>query len=132
MPPFRVHSVVAKGVRERYGIGPETQDQFNACLAQSKFDPDHPLSVSIREARGYLDVCFLHPFDEGNARAAFLAALFVLAREGSCWKALGPCACSAFTPLTLRTRRGWPVTSKPSWHFIPGDRGPARGSVGPG
>ncbi|MCP2342147.1 prophage maintenance system killer protein [Actinomadura rupiterrae] len=27
-------------------------------------------------------MCFFHPFDDGNARAAFLALVFVLAREG--------------------------------------------------
>ncbi|MFI6056226.1 hypothetical protein ACIBCO_39955 [Streptomyces violascens] len=27
-------------------------------------------------------MCFFHPFDDGNARSAFLALLFVLAREG--------------------------------------------------
>jgi Fic/DOC family len=89
MPPFRVHPAFAKGGRERYGIGPETQDQFNACLAQSEFDPDQPLRVSIRAARVYLDVCFFHPFDDGNARSAFLAALFVLAREGIVLESLG-------------------------------------------
>jgi hypothetical protein len=51
MPPFRVHPAFAKGGRERYGIGPDTQDQFDACLAQSAFDPDHTLSVSVRAAR---------------------------------------------------------------------------------
>jgi hypothetical protein len=81
MPPFRIHPAFAKGGRERYGIGPETPGRFDACLAQSAFDPDHPLSVSIRAARVYLDVCFFHPFDDGNARSAFLASLFVLARE---------------------------------------------------
>ncbi|MFJ9843584.1 hypothetical protein ACIRYZ_24625 [Kitasatospora sp. NPDC101155] len=27
-------------------------------------------------------MCYFHPFDDGNARAAFLTLLFVLAREG--------------------------------------------------
>ncbi|MEU6324369.1 hypothetical protein [Streptomyces sp. NPDC047009] len=27
-------------------------------------------------------MCFFHPFDDGNARSAFLALVFVLAREG--------------------------------------------------
>jgi len=29
-------------------------------------------------ARAYLDVCFFHPFDAGNARCAFLVIVFVL------------------------------------------------------
>ncbi|MFF1568236.1 Fic family protein [Streptomyces sp. NPDC058293] len=41
-----------------------------------------PLSVAARAARAYLDVSFFHPFDDGNARSALLALLFVLAREG--------------------------------------------------
>lgn len=38
--------------------------------------------VTARAARAYLDICFFHPFDDGNARSAFLILLFVLAREG--------------------------------------------------
>nr|WP_246112225.1 Fic family protein [Streptomyces hawaiiensis] len=41
-----------------------------------------PLPLTARAARAYLDVCFFHPFDDGNARAAFLTLIFVLAREG--------------------------------------------------
>ncbi|WP_338676587.1 hypothetical protein V1460_29165 [Streptomyces sp. SCSIO 30461] len=35
-----------------------------------------------RLARAYPDVCFFHPFDDGNARSALLTLVFVLAREG--------------------------------------------------
>ncbi|MFB4279523.1 hypothetical protein ACBJ59_29840 [Nonomuraea sp. MTCD27] len=38
--------------------------------------------MTARAARAHLDVCFFHPFGDCNARAAFLALLFVLAREG--------------------------------------------------
>ncbi|WP_324610562.1 MULTISPECIES: Fic family protein [unclassified Streptomyces] len=42
----------------------------------------HPaLPLTARAARAYLDICFFHPFDDGNARAALLTLLFVLARE---------------------------------------------------
>ncbi|MFJ8492442.1 Fic family protein [Streptomyces sp. NPDC094038] len=41
-----------------------------------------PLPLTARAARAYLDVCFFHPFDDGNARSAFLALVYVLAREG--------------------------------------------------
>ena len=40
------------------------------------------MARTARAARAYLDVCFFHPFDDGNARCAFLALVFVLAREG--------------------------------------------------
>ncbi|MFC9329552.1 Fic family protein [Kitasatospora sp. NPDC057015] len=43
---------------------------------------DSRQSLAARAARTYLDVCFFHPFDDGNARAALLALLFVLARAG--------------------------------------------------
>ncbi|MFK0284985.1 Fic family protein, partial [Streptomyces sp. NPDC090499] len=41
-----------------------------------------PLPLTARAARACLDVCFFHPFDDGNARSAFLALVYVLAREG--------------------------------------------------
>ncbi|MFG2732892.1 Fic family protein [Streptomyces canus] len=43
----------------------------------------------LRAARAYLDVCFFHPFDDGNARSAFLTLLFVLAREGVALNGVG-------------------------------------------
>jgi hypothetical protein len=81
-PPFRTLPAFAKGGRERYGLAPDTRERLNACLAESTPDTDMPLPVTARAARAYLDVCFFHPFDDGNARSAFLALLFVLAREG--------------------------------------------------
>ncbi|MFI5530740.1 Fic family protein [Kitasatospora sp. NPDC051853] len=79
-PPFRTLTAFAKGGRERYGIGPGTRARLDACLAGSADVAGLPLAV--RAARAYLDVCFFHPFDDGNARAGFLAMVFVLAREG--------------------------------------------------
>ncbi|WP_217370738.1 Fic family protein [Nonomuraea antri] len=81
-PLFRSSPAFAKGGRERFGIGPDTRIRLNACLAESMYDSARPLSLSARAARAYLDVCFFHPFGDGNARAAFLALIFVLAREG--------------------------------------------------
>ncbi|MEE1808257.1 Fic family protein [Streptomyces sp. BE133] len=72
----------AKGGRERYGIDPTTLARFDACLAESATDGGRPLSLTGRAARAYLDVCYFHPFDDGNARSAFLVLVFVLAREG--------------------------------------------------
>ncbi|MFI5800643.1 Fic family protein [Streptomyces sp. NPDC051677] len=42
-------------------------------------DPGVPLAG--RAARVYLDVAFFHPFTDGNARAALLTLVHVLARE---------------------------------------------------
>ncbi|MFD0377315.1 Fic family protein [Streptomyces sp. NPDC127112] len=81
-PPFRASPAFAKGGRERYGIGPDTAARFDTCLAESASGTGRPLGLTARAARAYLDVCFFHPFDDGNARSAFLALVFVLAREG--------------------------------------------------
>ncbi|MGW1888033.1 Fic family protein, partial [Streptomyces sp. NPDC001970] len=81
-PPFRSLPAFAKGGRERYGIGPNTRARLDVCLAESATDGGRPLPLTVRAARAYLDVCFFHPFDDGNARSAFLALVFVLAREG--------------------------------------------------
>ncbi|MEU3355179.1 Fic family protein [Streptomyces sp. NPDC037389] len=80
--PFRSLPAFAKGGRERYGIGPDTATRLNACLAESTNDHRSPLPLTARAARACLDVCFFHPFDDGNARSAFLTLLFILAREG--------------------------------------------------
>ncbi|MFH9959185.1 Fic family protein [Streptomyces roseolus] len=81
-PAFRTLPAFAKNGRERYGLAPDTPARLDACLAQSDRAEGAPLSLPARAARAYLDVCFFHPFDDGNARAALLALLFVLAREG--------------------------------------------------
>ncbi|MEU6260273.1 Fic family protein [Streptomyces sp. NPDC047043] len=82
LPPFRALPAFAKGGRERYGIGPDTRARLDACLAESTRDTERPFPLTARAARAYLDVCFFHPFDDGNARSALLALVFVLAREG--------------------------------------------------
>ncbi|MFB7334062.1 Fic family protein [Streptomyces adustus] len=81
-PRFRSLPAFAKGGRERYGIGPDTHARFDTCLAESEFDAGRPLGLTARAARAYLDICFFHPFDDGNARTAFLTLVFILAREG--------------------------------------------------
>lgn len=80
-PRFRNLPAFAKGGRERYGLGPDTRDRLDSCLAECHVIDGRPLPLTARAARVYLDVCFFHPFDDGNARSAFLALLFVLARE---------------------------------------------------
>ncbi|MER6539448.1 cell filamentation protein Fic [Streptomyces sp900105755] len=99
-PAFRTLPAFAKQGRERYGIAPDTRARLDACLAESAGstgnggsagsaeragsaeDAGASLRLAARAARAFLDVCFFHPFDDGNARAAFLALVFVLAREG--------------------------------------------------
>ncbi|MFJ7496016.1 Fic family protein [Streptomyces sp. NPDC097727] len=81
-PPFRSLQAFTKGGREHYGIDPTTRAHFDACQAESTTDGGRPLPLTVRAARACLDVCFFHPFDDGNARSAFLVLVFVLAREG--------------------------------------------------
>ncbi|CAL9325830.1 Fic family protein [Streptomyces sp. SudanB182_2057] len=71
----------AKTGRERYGTGPDIRARLDACLAESTKDTTRPLPLTARAARAFLDICFFHPFDDGNARCALLACLFVLTRE---------------------------------------------------
>lgn len=64
-----------KGGRELYRFSPDLRDRFEAALAETA---NHDTQLSIRAARVYLDICFYHPFEDGNARAARLALDHVL------------------------------------------------------
>ncbi|MCX5395952.1 Fic family protein [Streptomyces sp. NBC_00102] len=86
-PPFRGSPAFAKGGRERYGITPDTRARLDDCLAES--GGADGVSLTARAARACLDICFFHPFDDGNARSAFLALVFVLAREGVALESVG-------------------------------------------
>ncbi len=85
--PFRVNDAYAKDGRERYGLTPRTQTDFASCLREST-DSDIPLAA--RAARAYLDVAFFHPFTDGNARAALLTLVHILAREDIVLPEVGP------------------------------------------
>ncbi|GAA4670782.1 Fic family protein [Streptomyces youssoufiensis] len=85
--PFRTSDAHAKAGRERYGLGPGTPAAFAACLREAA-DPRLPLAA--RAARAYLDVAFFHPFTDGNARAALLTLVHVLAPEGVVLPEVGP------------------------------------------
>lgn len=84
---FRTTPAFAKGGRERYGLDETTPRRFRECLAESH-DPAVPLAA--RAARVYLDVCFFHPFPDGNARAAMLAFAHLLVRDGVTVGQAGP------------------------------------------
>ncbi|MFG2288151.1 Fic family protein [Streptomyces sp. NPDC048595] len=85
--PFRTNDAYAKAGRERYGLTPRTRADFASCLREAT-DPDIPLAA--RAARVYLDVAFFHPFTDGNARAALLTLVHVLAREDIVLPEVGP------------------------------------------
>jgi hypothetical protein len=76
---FRTGPAFAKLGRERYAWWPELPALFDRCLAEAT---DDEVPLPSRAARVYLDVAFVHPFDDGNARSAMLALYYVLAREG--------------------------------------------------
>lgn len=61
----------AKGGRERHGISPNTRAHLDACRAERARHIERPLPLTARAARAYLDVCFFHPFGDGNARSPF-------------------------------------------------------------
>jgi hypothetical protein len=89
--PFRDAPAFAKGGRERYGLDAETPARFAECLAEAD-SGNRDVPVAARAARVYLDVCFFHPFADGNARSALLALAFVLARDGIVLDEVGPVA----------------------------------------
>lgn len=76
---FRTTDAFAGHGRDRYGLAPDTPQRFAACLAESA---PGELRPALRAARVYLDVCFFHPFVDGNARAARLALDHVVTRAG--------------------------------------------------
>ncbi len=75
--PFRTTDAFAKDGRERYAV--VEPELFERALAEAA---DGALPVAIRAARVYLDVCFFHPFPDGNARAARLALDHVISSAG--------------------------------------------------
>jgi hypothetical protein len=84
---MRTSTAFAKGGEERYGFTKDLRERFERCLHDAD-DAEVPLLG--RAARLYLDLCFFHPFADGNARTARLAFDFVLAREGTVLRDVRP------------------------------------------
>ncbi|MFE6857546.1 Fic family protein [Nocardia sp. NPDC057668] len=84
---FRVLPAFAKGGRERYGVDATTAGEFANCLREGA---EPGMAPAARAARVYLDVCFFHPFSDGNGRAAMLAFDHVLGRAGVVLDQAGP------------------------------------------
>lgn len=76
---FRHAPAYAKAGRERYGFDGQLRARLEDALADAN---DTSVPLVARAARAYLDVCFFHPFTDGNGRAARLAFDFLLTREG--------------------------------------------------
>lgn len=84
---LRAGDAFAKGGRDRYALLPDLADRFTAALADAN---QRSTEVTLRAARVYLDVCFFHPFDDGNARAARIALDYVLTAAGLALHAADP------------------------------------------
>ena len=84
---FRTTDAFAKGGRERYAIASDTRSRFEAALDEAN---DLRVAAATRAAKAYLDVCFFHPFEDGNARAARLVLDHVLMRAGLALHAVEP------------------------------------------
>ena len=74
---LRTTDAFAKRGRERYSVS--LLPRFEEFLSQAN---DDNLAPPWRGALLYLDICFFHPFQDGNARLARLALDAVLVRAG--------------------------------------------------
>lgn len=84
---FRCGPAFARGGRERYGHWPELEAMFARKLEVDDADACHPIA---KAARLYLDLIYVHPFEDGNARAARLWLELMLCRARVPTPALGP------------------------------------------
>jgi hypothetical protein len=75
---LRIRDAWARDAAERYGTPRDLAARVDAALR----DAAAPLPTASRAARLYLDLCFLHPFADGNARLARLAMDHVLTAAG--------------------------------------------------
>lgn len=78
MLPLRTATAFALGGRAV--MGPFSRSAFDDVVRSADIVADGP--PWFRAARLYADVCFFHPFDDGNARLALCALVWVLEREG--------------------------------------------------
>jgi hypothetical protein len=83
---FRDADALAKKGREIYPLA-GARALFERALAEAE---DERVPVAIRAARLFLDICFVHPFADGNARLARLAVDALLWRAGLALAAVEP------------------------------------------
>lgn len=74
---FRESDAFAKEGRDWYPLKPATPKQFRKYLAEVNLKHSCPIRTA---ANAYRDICFFHPFPDGNARSARLAMEYVLTR----------------------------------------------------
>jgi hypothetical protein len=90
---FRRGPAWAKGGREWYGSWAGLEGEFARKIAADDADDVHPVAKAVRL---FLDLCFFHPFPDGNARAARLWLAYLLRRGG--------CAMAFVEPLFVVER----------------------------
>lgn len=83
-PRWRTTDAFARHVR--YAYSSALPARFEAAIAEANGAD----SVAVRAVRAYLDICFFHPFADGNARAARLALDHVVTRAGLGLHAIEP------------------------------------------
>lgn len=77
--PLRTTTAYGKEGRERYDWSPNFERQFFDHFSQvDNLEPFPAYQATF----AYLDVCFFHPFSDGNARLARLVFDYVLTRAG--------------------------------------------------
>lgn len=89
---FRKTTAFGKQGREKYGFHPDIKELFVQRLLEHQTTT---LPPAVRAARAYLDVCFFHPFPDGNARAARLAFDYILTASNLSLKDARPIFCFA-------------------------------------
>lgn len=76
---FRTTNAFCAKRNERYAYFQDLSKVFKIKLHQDAGDEAHPLA---KAARLYLDIIFVHPFIDGNARSAMLATTFYCLKHG--------------------------------------------------
>lgn len=83
-PPWRTTDAFARHVR--YAYSPDLPARFETAIAEANGAD----TEAVRAVRVYLDICFFHPFADGNARSARLALDYVLTCAGLGLHAIDP------------------------------------------
>ena len=85
--PLRSRPALAKGGAEVYASFGFLPELIRRKLTADLRDEVHPI---VQAGRLYLDLIYLHPFEDGNARAGLLGLELVLGRAGLPTPDLGP------------------------------------------
>lgn len=96
-PSFRVGEAYCR--QRRYGNRPGLEQRFVAKLNRDGVDDVPPVARAIR---GFLDIIHVHPFNDGNCRAALTWLTWSLVSGGCDVPTLDPLVRLPFTPASDR------------------------------